>query len=150
MPTSQPPPAPVVHTLGATWTQDDLGEELAVGPLSALGELDPSGAEGAVSKILNILLDSLEPSLTTLERHRGAGNATGFRFEAHKMQSPTAQLGADRLAAACKAISDYFVRGGSLKTGPLEPELLTLVDLMEAETIRLQRRLRKLLVPVDH
>lgn len=145
MPNSATPPDTVIHTLGATWTQDDLGDELAFGPVSVIGTLDPTGAEGAVNEVMASLLESLEPMLNSFERHRSFGNAAGIRFEAHKHQSATGQLGAMKLSASCRAITAYFSAGGSVKPGPLDPRLEKLVDAMVVETVRLQRRLRMLL-----
>jgi len=135
----------VIHSLGATWTQDDLGDELEVGPVSVIGELDPTGAGGTVHEVMVMLLQSLEPLLTSLERYRDSGNAVGIRFEAHKHQSATAQLGATRMSESCRAISAYFAAGGSLESaGSLDPVLGRLVDDMVVEIVRLQRRLRTL------
>ena len=145
MPKSSTPPDTVIHTLGATWTQDDLGEELAIGPVSVIGTLDPTGAEGTVNELMASLLASLEPMLNSFERHRGAGSAAGIGFVAHKHQSAAGQLGAMRLSASCRAITAYFSAGGSVAPGPLEPVLDALVDTVVVENVRLQRRLRMLL-----
>ena len=145
MSTERDPPDTVNHSPGATWTQDDLGDDLAVGPLSVIGELDPTGAQGTLKEVLAMFMESLDPMLTDVEHHRAHGYATGIRFQAHKLQSASAQIGATRLAASTRAITAYFASGGSLATGPLDPALSALVDSLVAETIRLQRRLHHLL-----
>jgi HPt (histidine-containing phosphotransfer) domain-containing protein len=146
MPESKPPPKTVIHSLGSTWSQSDLGEDFELAPLSVIGELDPSGDEGAVNDILKMLLKSLDPMLAKVEAHRAAGSPEGIKFEAHKLQSASGQIGAMRLSAACAAISRYFSAGGSLAPGPIKGALGDLVDSLVSEAVRVQRRLRKLVV----
>ncbi len=147
MPAPKPPPDTVIHSLGSTWSQDDLGDDFELGPLSVIGELDPTGNDGAVNDILKMLLASLDPLLAKVEAHRANGSPEGIRFEAHKLQSASGQIGAMRLSGACAAISRYFSAGGSLAPGPLSGELGGLVDVLVSEAVRVQRRLRRLVVP---
>lgn len=146
MPEPKPPPNKVIHSLGSTWSQSDLGEDLDLAPLSVIGELDPSGNEGTVNDILKMLLASLEPMLAKVEAHRVGNSPEGIKFEAHKLQSASGQIGAMRLSAACNAISRYFSAGGSLAPGPIDGVLGGLVDTLVSETVRVQRRLRTLVV----
>ena len=146
MPAAKPPPPPdtVIRSLGSTWSQSDLGEDFELGPLSVIGELDPTGNDGTVNDILKMLLVSLDPLLAKLDTHRAGGLPEGIRFEAHKLQSAAGQIGAMRLSAACAAISRYFYAGGSLVPGPIGGVLGGLIDALVSETVRVQRRLRTL------
>jgi hypothetical protein len=143
---SKPPPHTVIHSLGATWSQDDLGEDFELAPLSVIGELDPTGRVGTVNEILKMLMVSLEPMLAKVEAHRAAGSPAGIRFEAHKLQSASGQIGAMRLSAACAAIARYFSAGGSVAPGPVRGDLADLVDALVTEAVRVQRRLQRLVV----
>ncbi len=143
---STPPPNTVIHSLGATWSQDDLGEDFELAPLSVIGELDPTGRVGTINDILKMLMESLDPLLAKVEAHRAAGSPAGIKFEAHKLQSASGQIGAMRLSAACSAISRYFSAGGSVAPGPVNGVLGALVDSLVSEAVRVQRRLQRLVV----
>ncbi len=88
---------------------------------------------------------SLEPLLEKFERCRKAGSVSGVMFEAHKLRSAAGQMGAKRLEAACVAIGKYDQSGGRAKPDVFDEELGALADYLVWETIRVQRRLRKLL-----
>jgi HPt (histidine-containing phosphotransfer) domain-containing protein len=85
--------------------------------------------------------------LSKFERHRAAGSASGVMFEAHKLKSAAGQLGALRLSAACAAIVKHLESAGQSKPGTFDDALGALADNLVWETIRVQRRLRKLLTP---
>ena len=138
-------PDSVFHSPGSAWSQEDLGEEFDVARLSVIGELDPTGRDGVLKEVLDLLMSSLDPLLVRLEKHRAAGHPAGIRFEAHKLHSAAAQLGAMRLSRAAKAVSTYFDAGGSTRPGQIDPHLGMLIDTVTVETIRVQRRLSRLL-----
>jgi len=140
-----PGPDSVFHSPGSAWSQDDLGEEFDVARLSVIGELDPTGRQGVLKEVLDLLKSSLDPLLTNLERHRDAGNPAGIKFEAHKLHSAAAQLGAMRLSRSAKAISTYFESAGPTRPGPIDAQLGVLIDAVTVETVRVQRRLTRLL-----
>ena len=138
-------PDSVFHSPGSAWSQEDLGEEFDVARLSVIGELDPTGRDGVLKEVLDLLMSSLDPLLVRLEKHRSAGNSAGIRFEAHKLHSAAAQLGAMRLSRAAKAISAYFDTGGSTRPGLIDAQLEALIDTVTIVTVRVQRRLSRLL-----
>ena len=98
-----------------------------------------------------MFLDSLEPMLVAVERQRAAGSVAGIRFEAHKLKSSASQVGALRLSDACAEIMKRFGGDGlanvdyKKQSEPLGAELDLLVDNLISETIRVQRKLRRLL-----
>jgi HPt (histidine-containing phosphotransfer) domain-containing protein len=134
-----------VQSRGSTWFQSDLGEELDVEQLSQLSDLDPTGAKGVVNDVLVMLMESLDPTLVRLERHKASGDAVGLRFEAHKLQSASGQLGALRLSEACRAVSAHVAARADAASSRSDLVLDALVDAMSYETVRLERRLRRLL-----
>jgi HPt (histidine-containing phosphotransfer) domain-containing protein len=145
-----PAPETVVQSLGFTWSQFDLGEAFDLDTLSVVAALDPSGVDGVLAEILLLFQGSLEPVLARLEHHRANGSAADIRFEAHRLKSAAAQLGALRLSSACSEILKRIDAGapsradmGNLRDG----ELGTHVDTLATEIIRVQRQLRRLLQP---
>jgi HPt (histidine-containing phosphotransfer) domain-containing protein len=141
----------VTHRPGSTWSQIDLGETFDFEAISVIGDLDPSGADGLLEDVLSMFLDSLEPMLVAVERQRAAGSVAGIRFEAHKLKSSASQVGALRLSDACAEIMKRFGGDGlanvdyKKQSEPLGAELDLLVDNLISETIRVQRKLRRLL-----
>jgi len=95
-----------------------------------------------LKEILGMFETSLEPLIALLEQHRAHGCSTGIKFEAHKLGSAAAQMGAMRLSKACRAISRYF-DSGEFRTAPAG--LDALVDDVMTETVRVQRKLHQLL-----
>jgi HPt (histidine-containing phosphotransfer) domain-containing protein len=107
-----------------------------------LGDLDPTGANGVLREVLGVFGASLEPFIALLERHRSRGNASGIKFEVHKLASAAAQMGAMRLSAACKAITRHF---DSEEFRMTPARLDDLVDSVLMEAVRVQRKVRQLL-----
>jgi HPt (histidine-containing phosphotransfer) domain-containing protein len=149
--TPKPPDAAdsVVHRPGSSWSRFDLGYDLDVSTLSVIAELDPTGAHGVVEDVLRMFQESLDPMLVRLEQLRAAGSTTGIRFEAHKLYSAAGQIGALRLAAACAAITRHGrVTGQSAPDGApgaVDEVLDALLHELVSETIRVHRKLRRLL-----
>jgi HPt (histidine-containing phosphotransfer) domain-containing protein len=146
-PSNTSPPDTVIQSLGSTWSQHDLGEAFDVATMSVLSELDPSGVNGIISEVLILFQASLDPVLERLEHCRSTGAAADIRFEAHRLKSAAAQLGALRLASACAEIMKNLSAEGVAPTGSRDAEVELLVDQLVAEIVRVQRQLRRLLQP---
>jgi HPt (histidine-containing phosphotransfer) domain-containing protein len=143
---SRHPAVAVRHSLSGTWDQAELGEALDVSTLSVIGDLDPTGVNGVVREVLAMFLDSLEPALTSLERCASDPNCSKrLQFGAHQLRSAAGQIGALRLAAACVAV-DSYLNSHPGRTPLVDVDLRHLVEREMAEIIRVQRRLRALLV----
>jgi HPt (histidine-containing phosphotransfer) domain-containing protein len=84
---------------------------------------------------------SLDPLLALLDEHRARGSSVGIKFEAHKLSSAAAQMGALKLAAACREITRHFA-SGEFRAAPSKLDLL--VDDVITEIIRVQRKLHHL------
>jgi HPt (histidine-containing phosphotransfer) domain-containing protein len=135
----------VRHSLQAEWSQADLGDAFDVSTLSVLADLDPTGARGVVREVLELFARSLEPELDRLERHLLTPNSEEqILFEVHRMGSAAAQIGALRLAAACRDIEVHVKSRPDSAISP-DTRLMQLVEMLLAEIVRVQRRLRKLL-----
>lgn len=115
--------------------------------MSVLSELDPSGVNGIISEVLVLFQASLDPVLERLEHCRSTGAAADIRFEAHRLKSAAAQLGALRLASACSEIMKNLSAEAVAPTGARDAEVELLVDKLVTEIVRVQRQLRRLLQP---
>jgi HPt (histidine-containing phosphotransfer) domain-containing protein len=104
----------VYYALGSAWHRSELGSALEIGPVSVIGELDPTGANGVLLEVLCLFAKSLDPLLALLDEHRARGSSVGIKFEAHKLGSAAAQTGALRLAAACMEVTRHFASGDGL------------------------------------
>ena len=133
----------------SVWHQSELGSALEVGPLSVIGELDPTGANGVLVEVLCFFAKSLDPLLALLDEHRSHGSAVGIKFEAGKLSSAAQRMGASRLAEACDAITQHF-GSGEFRVAP--SKLDPLVDHLITEAIRVQRKVQQLLAlaPARH
>ena len=138
-------PDSVIHRPGSSWSQFDLGSDFDVSTLGALAGLDPTGENGVIEEVLLLFQESLEPLLVTLEQLRAADSGSGIRFEAHKLSSAAGQIGAVRLARACTAIAKFFQDRGNGSPDTIDGELDVLYHDLVSETIRVHRKLRRLL-----
>jgi HPt (histidine-containing phosphotransfer) domain-containing protein len=134
----------VIHRPGSSWSQLDLGRAFDITTLSVIAELDPSGVNGVVEEVLAMFLDSLEPMLVKVERLRAAGAVSAIQFEAHKLRSAAGQIGALRLAEASAAIETHCLTK-TAKAVMMDDTLDALLHALVSETIRVQRKLRRLL-----
>ena len=124
------------------FSQEELGDVFALGPISVISELDPTGENGVVKEVLELFGSSLDPLLALVESHLRNGSSCGIKFEAHKLQSAAAQMGAMKLAADCAGITRHFASQGH----QTHPEMLTaLVHVLMTEVVRVQRKLGRLL-----
>jgi HPt (histidine-containing phosphotransfer) domain-containing protein len=139
----------IAHGFGSTWSQAELGDAFDIQALSVIGDLDPTGVRGVVKEVLSLFQNSLEPLLAKLEQLRAADSAAGILFEAHKLKSAAGQIGAMRLSAACAAITKHFNGRTPNKSDSIDRRLDALADIVVAETIRVQRELRRLLASED-
>ncbi|MDP9044789.1 MAG: Hpt domain-containing protein [Pseudomonadota bacterium] len=129
----------VRHSLGGAWSQADLGAAFDVTALSVIGELDPTGAHGTVREVLSLFGKSLEPELERIEACLAQpAMASQLKVEAHRLKGAAAQMGALRLAAACKLVEQTCAAGATENTTECAEALI-------AEIIRVQRRLSRLL-----
>ncbi len=135
----------MVHRPGFAWSQFDLGADLDAGALSVIAELDPTGENGVVEDVLAMFEQSLDPLLTQLERVRRDKSPTGLRFEAHKLYSAAAQVGALRVSRACAALTQHFHSDPWADPVAFDAELQTLYDELVVEIVRVQRKLKQLL-----
>ena len=125
----------------SVWHQSELGSALELGPLSVIGELDPTGANGVLVEVLCFFAKSLDPLLALLDEHRARGSAVGIKFEAGKLSASAARMGASRLAEACNEITRHF-GSGEFRTAP--SKLDPLVDHVITEVVRVQRKVQQL------
>jgi hypothetical protein len=142
-PSRQPVPGhdSVFFAPASQWHQSELGGAFDIGPLSAIGELDPTGEHGILKEVLGSFGNSLEPLLALLECHRARRNTTGIRFEAGKPGATAAHMGAANLSAACEGIT-FFFESNEFRTAPWK--LDNLVDGVLTEAVRVQRKVRQL------
>jgi len=138
-------PDSVMHRPGEYWSQFDLGNDFDASTLSVIAELDPTAVDGVVEDVLSMFRVSLEPLLDRLEQLRAGHAVLDIRFEAHKLSSAAGQIGALRLARACKAISGYFAARRPPMPETVDPELDALLTDVLTEIVRVDRRLRSLL-----
>lgn len=97
--------------------------------LGRLRELDPTGRNGLVVRVLTTYVSSLSKLLDQFEAARAAADAGGLRHVAHTLKSSSASVGALQLSALCADAER------SLRDGPqdgLEPQL----DALAAEARR--------------
>ena len=132
----------VYYAPDSVWHQSELGSALEVGPLSVIGELDPTGANGVLLEVLSLFVKSLDPLLALLDQHRAEGSAVGIKFEAGKLTSAAQRMGALKLAAACQEITRHF-GSGEFRVAP--SKLDPLIDQLVTEVIRVQRKVKQLL-----
>jgi len=142
----QPSYITVQHSLYGAWGQAELGEALDISTLSVIGDLDPTGPNGVVRDVLTMFLDSLDPVLESIESDISSRcSAQRLRFGVHKLKSAAAQIGAQRLASACESVERHLLSHPE-RAPHLDPDLRLLVGTEIEEIIRVQRRLRTLLL----
>jgi len=72
--------------------------------LDQLRELDPSGRNGLVQRILQVYLDSTGKLVSQAEQAIAAGDAETLRFAAHSLKSSSANVGAETLSGLFKQL----------------------------------------------
>jgi HPt (histidine-containing phosphotransfer) domain-containing protein len=97
--------------------------------LAALHQLDPSGANRLVQRVMVTYRSSLDRLLGELTLARRHNDAASLRLVTHTLKSSSASVGALALSALC-AKAEQAVRDGRLD------DLPTLLDQLEVEAAR--------------
>jgi len=93
-----PAPVPAPEPFGA------LDGVLDAQALERLRELDPTGANGLVGRVLKAFEGSLQRLLQQLQDARGVADLAGMRHVAHTLKSSAASVGALELSRLCADI----------------------------------------------
>lgn len=123
------------------WTQSDLGEALELSALQTLYELDPRNGVQFLREYLAMFHASLEPALVKMRQCRESHDLTGLAFEAHKLQSAVAHIGARRLSVACRALTAAASKPADLQE---QGRLDVLMEDVVAQTTEVQQVLARL------
>jgi signal transduction histidine kinase/CheY-like chemotaxis protein len=94
--------------------------------LARLKELDPSGANQLLARVVKAFETSAARLMPQLNEARGAGDNQGVRHVAHTLKSSSASIGAVKLSQICADIET------SIRTGSLD-DLAARLDSMCAE-----------------
>lgn len=92
--------------------------------IERLHELDPSGTQGVVERVLRAYHNALTRQIEEIEAARDAGEADRLSRLAHTLKSSSASVGALRLSQLCAGVER------ALRTQPpaaLRPELEALI-----------------------
>ena len=106
--------------------------------LAALHQLDPTGANRLVLRVMTIYRSSLARLLGQLTLARERGDAASLRLVTHTLKSSSASVGALALSALC-ATAEQAVRDGRMG------DLPRLLDQLETESVRVDAAVLQLL-----
>jgi histidine phosphotransfer protein HptB len=106
--------------------------------VAALHQLDPTGANRLVPRVLTTYRSSLDRLLGQLTLARAREDAASLRLVTHTLKSSSASVGALALSALC-AKAEQAVRDGRLDSLPL------LLDQLEVESARVDAAVLQLL-----
>lgn len=106
--------------------------------LAALAQLDPSGANQLVHRVLEAYQASLARLLEQLAQARSSQDAAAVRMVAHTLKSSSASIGALALSALCAAAEQAAL-------DPQYDTLAPLLDRLQAEAGRVDATVRHLL-----
>ncbi len=106
--------------------------------LVALHELDPTGANRLVPRVMTTYRASLARLLGQVTLARGCGDAAALRLATHTLKSSSASVGALALSVLC-AQAEQAVRDGRLQ------DLPPLLDQLESEAGRVDAAALQLL-----
>ena len=106
--------------------------------LAALHQLDPTGANRLVPRVMTIYRSSLARLLGQLTLARERDDVAALRLVTHTLKSCSASVGALALSALC-AQAEQAVRGGRLH------DLPPLLDQLESEATRVDVAVLQLL-----
>jgi HPt (histidine-containing phosphotransfer) domain-containing protein len=106
--------------------------------LSNLAQLDPTGANRLMSRVLGTYRGSLARLLGQLAQARQHSDAAAMRLVTHTLKSSSASVGALSLSALCSQ-AEQAVREGHLDSLP------GLLDRLEAEAARVDAAVVQLL-----
>jgi hypothetical protein len=113
---------------------------LDVAALARLSDLDPSGCNGLVARVLHTYAVSLERLSAELRQARATGDPATVRRVAHTLKSSSASIGALALAALCAQVE-------SAARQPVAGHVQALLDEFDAESQRVARPVRARLGP---
>lgn len=106
--------------------------------LGQLTQLDPSGANRLLPRVLTAYRDSLARLRAQIAGARTADDPAAARLAAHTLKSSSASVGALKLSALC-AQAEQAVREGQLQRLP------DLLDQLEHEAVRVDAAVQHLL-----
>lgn len=106
--------------------------------LAALHQLDPTGANRLVLRVMTIYRSSLARLLGQLTLARERDDAASLRLVTHTLKSSSASVGALALSALC-ATAEQAVRDGRMG------DLPRLLDQLETESVRVDAAVLQLL-----
>ena len=81
--------------------------------LAGLRELDPTGANRLLERVVKAYQDSLDRLVPQLLEARSKSDATGLRHVAHTLKSSSASIGALHLSSLCAALETAVRNGAS-------------------------------------
>lgn len=132
-----PEASPLAELSGAT--PSDAGVAvLDAQSLANLSQLDPTGANRLLQRVLSTYRSSLARLLGQLTQARAQTDAASLRLVAHTLKSSSASVGALSLSALCGA-AEQAVREGDLAL------LSPMLDRLEAEAARVDAAVLQLL-----
>jgi HPt (histidine-containing phosphotransfer) domain-containing protein len=114
------------------------GPVLDAQALAQLAQLDPSGANRLLQRVMVTYRSSLARLMAQLAQARAQSDAASLRLVAHTLKSSSASVGALALSALCGA-TEQAVRDGRLDGLP------ALLDQLEAEAVRVDAAVLELL-----
>lgn len=130
-----PPVSSAAHDGPANATEPPLDART----LEQLIQLDPSGANRLMARVLTAYRDSLARLRRQIEQARETGDLAATRLAAHTLKSSSASIGALQLAALC-AQAELAIREGQIH---VLPQVLT---RLAEETARVDAAVQHLLV----
>ncbi|MEK8048623.1 Hpt domain-containing protein [Ideonella sp. DXS22W] len=107
--------------------------------LGQLAQLDPTGANRLMARVLTAYRDSLARLSGQLAQARAADDLPATRLAVHTLKSSSASIGALQLAALC-AQAELAVREGQAHTLP------PVLDRLASEAVRVDAAVQHLLV----
>lgn len=111
------------------------GATLDAAALARLRELDPSGGNGLVARVLQTYAASLERLTAELEQARAASDRITVRRVAHTLKSSSASVGALAFAALCAQVE-------AMSRDPQPVGEGALLDQLQAESQRVASAVR--------
>ena len=136
--TTSTPIAPQGHQSAEATTSGLAASLLDAAALAALHQLDPTGANLLVLRVMTIYRSSLARLLDQLTLARACDDVAALRLVTHTLKSCSASVGALLLSALC-AQAEQAVRGGRLQ------DLPPLLDQLESEAVRVDAAVLQLL-----
>ena len=121
-----------------TGTVPEAVTELDAAALAGLAQLDPTGVNRLVVRVLGTYLTSLARQRLQMEQALAVGDLDALKLAVHTLKSASASVGALALSALCAA-AENAVREDHRAAVP------DLMDALLAETLRVDAAVRRLL-----